>query len=152
MDVPLVNWPQAPAEFARSAGSCVIPYPQIRRGVLTPRPLSVCGEGETCGVQFTTVSRLSVLFAMFGSGKVEIAVTVAPTAPAASGRTTMVMVAVALGPIAVSLPTVQVTVVLTRTHLPMLELVRRKATLLGAAKVSTTPLAGVGPLFVRVMV
>src|SRR5437870_4535502 len=90
----------------------------------------------------------AVLLAVLGSVSFPLTVAVLVIDPAVAGAVT-VMVIVALAPEA-RLPTVQVTVPDACVQVPWLEDAETKVTPLGRVSVTTTPVAGLGPLLVAV--
>jgi hypothetical protein len=92
----------------------------------------------------------AVLFAVFGSGSLPLTDAVFVMDPAVAGAVAL-MVIVALAPEA-RLPTVQVTVPDACVQLPWLEVAEPKVTPAGRVSVTTTPVAGLGPLLVATTV
>src|SRR5437870_5601539 len=89
----------------------------------------------------------AVLLAVFGSGSLPLTVAVLVMVPAVAGAEAL-MVNVALAPTA-RLPTEQVTV---SAEFVRSEVAEPKVTPAGRVSVTTTPVAGLGPLFLAVTV
>jgi hypothetical protein len=95
----------------------------------------------------TVVEVVAELFAVTGSGVVEVTLAVFVSVPAAVGVTTMVMVAVAAF---ANVPRLQVTVVVPE-HEPVDAVAETKVTPAGNPSVTATPWAASGPLLVTVI-
>src|SRR5882672_3960244 len=100
--------------------------------------------------RFTWVVADAVLFAVLGSGWLAVTFAVFVIEPVRDGLVTWMEI-VALAPLA-RLPTVQVTVPAEFVQVPWLEDAETKATPLGRVSVTTTPVAGLGPLLVATIV
>ena len=98
----------------------------------------------------TWVDADAVLLEAFGSGSLPLMVAVLVMVPAVAGAVTLIVI-VALAPDA-SEPTAQVTVPEALVQVPWEELAEPKVTPAGRVSVTTTPVAGLGPLLVAVRV